>query len=134
MAKKHRFDLRSFEVKPNSRVNLGKWSTKASKTSLGKELADEALAADVAALQSAQDRLYASNKYALLVILQGMDASGKDGVVATLGPGMRGAVWMSVAAFGIWFIALTITRVQSTRAEREVRELRERGLDLGVLQ
>ncbi len=61
-------------------------------------------------------------------------ASGKDGVVATLGPGMRGAFWMSVAAFFIWFIALTITRIQSTRAEREVRELRERGLDLGVLQ
>jgi heme exporter protein C len=61
-------------------------------------------------------------------------ASGKDGVVATLGPGMRGAFWLSVAAYFVWFIALTITRVQSTRAEREVRELRERGLDLGVLQ
>jgi heme exporter protein C len=61
-------------------------------------------------------------------------ASGKDGVVATLGPGMRGAFWLSVGAFLLWFIALTITRVQSTRAEREVRELRERGLDLGVLQ
>jgi hypothetical protein len=29
---------------------------------------------------------------------------------------------------------LMIARIQSTRAEREVRELRERGLDLGVLQ
>jgi hypothetical protein len=27
-----------------------------------------------------------------------------------------------------------VSRVQSTRAERELRELRERGLDLGVLQ
>jgi heme exporter protein C len=61
-------------------------------------------------------------------------ASGKNGVVATLPPGMRGAFWLSVGAFCVWFIALTITRVQSTRAEREVRELRERGLDLGVLQ
>jgi heme exporter protein C len=61
-------------------------------------------------------------------------ASGKNGVVATLPPGMRGAFWLSVGAFFVWFIALTITRIQSTRAEREVRELRERGLDLGVLQ
>ena len=61
-------------------------------------------------------------------------ASGSNGVVATLGPGMRGAFWLSVSAFLLWFIALTITRIQSTRAEREVRELRERGLDLGVLQ
>ena len=61
-------------------------------------------------------------------------ASGKEGVVATLGTGMKGAFWLSVAAFLLWFIALTITRVQSTRCERELRELRERGLDLGVLQ
>jgi heme exporter protein C len=61
-------------------------------------------------------------------------ASGREGVVATLGEGMRGAFWISVLTFLLWFIALTILRVQSTRAERELRELRERGLDLGVLQ
>ena len=61
-------------------------------------------------------------------------AAGKNGVVATLGPGMRGAFWISVAAFLCWFLALVIARVQSTRAEREVRELRERALDLGVLE
>ena len=81
MAKKHRFEPRAFEVKPGSSVKLGKWSTKAGKELLAKDLADEALAADVAALRTAQDRLYASNKYSLLVILQGMDASGKDGAI-----------------------------------------------------
>jgi len=60
-------------------------------------------------------------------------ASGRDGVVATLGPGMRGAFWLSVASFMVWYAALVISRVQSTRAEREVREIRARGLDLGVL-
>jgi heme exporter protein C len=61
-------------------------------------------------------------------------ASGTNGVVATLGPGMRGAFWLTVASFACWYIALVVSRVQSTRAERELRELRERGLDLGVLQ
>jgi heme exporter protein C len=61
-------------------------------------------------------------------------ASGGQGVVATLGPGMRGAFWLGIASVLCWFIALVISRVQSTRAERELRELRERGLDLGVLQ
>ena len=61
-------------------------------------------------------------------------ASGTNGVVATLGPGMRGTFWLTVASFACWYIALVMTRVQSTRAERELRELRERGLDLGVLQ
>lgn len=60
-------------------------------------------------------------------------ASGSEGVVATLGPGIRGPFWLCVATFFCWFVVLTIVRVSSTRAEREVRELRERGLDLGVL-
>lgn len=61
-------------------------------------------------------------------------ASGGNGVVATLGPGMKGTFWLTIASFACWFIALVVSRVQSTRAERELRELRERGLDLGVLQ
>ncbi|MBC7975662.1 MAG: cytochrome c biogenesis protein CcsA [Myxococcales bacterium] len=61
-------------------------------------------------------------------------AAGSEGVVATLGPGLPGPFWMSVGAFLFWYLALVICRVQSTRAERELRELRERGLDLGVLQ
>jgi PPK2 family polyphosphate:nucleotide phosphotransferase len=60
---------------------LDKISTKASKDFLPKDSADEALAADVAALQSAQYRLYAGNRYGVLVILQGIDASGKDGAI-----------------------------------------------------
>ena len=47
---------------------------------------------------------------------------------------MRGAFWLSVASFMVWFAALVVMRVQSTRAERELREIREQGLDLGVLQ
>ena len=61
--------------------------------------------------------------------------SGKKGVVATLGQlDAWPAFWVSFATFMLWFIILVITRVQGTRAEREVRELRERGLDLGVLE
>jgi len=61
-------------------------------------------------------------------------AAGANGVVATLQPGMRGAFWLSVASFVCWYIALVMSRIESTRAERELRELRERGLDLGVLE
>jgi hypothetical protein len=60
--------------------------------------------------------------------------AGANGVVMTLSPEMKGPFWICVASFLCWFLALTISRIQSTRAEREVRELRERGLDLGVLQ
>ena len=60
--------------------------------------------------------------------------SGAEGVVANLGSDYKLAFRMSALAFLLWFLALTIARVQATRAEREARELRERGLDLGVLQ
>ena len=60
-------------------------------------------------------------------------AAGTQGVVAKLEPGMRGPFWLCVVTFLCWYVALVMFRVQGTRSEREVRELRERGLDLGVL-
>jgi heme exporter protein C len=60
--------------------------------------------------------------------------AGANGVVMTLAPEMKGPFWICVASFLCWFLVLTLSRIQSTRAERELRELRERGLDLGVLQ
>jgi len=60
-------------------------------------------------------------------------AAGSQGVVATLPPGERGPFWISVASFLFWYLALVFSRLASTHAERELRELREHGLDLGVL-
>jgi heme exporter protein C len=59
--------------------------------------------------------------------------AGSEGVVATMGTGLKGPFWLCVATFACWFVALVVYRVQGTRAERQLRELRERGLDLGVL-
>jgi PPK2 family polyphosphate:nucleotide phosphotransferase len=46
-----------------------------------KEEAEKMLADDVARLADLQQRLWAQDRWAVLVILQGMDAAGKDGVV-----------------------------------------------------
>jgi len=46
-----------------------------------KEAAKQHLADDVERLRDLQERLYAEDRWAVLVILQGMDASGKDGIV-----------------------------------------------------
>ena len=48
---------------------------------LKKREAKELRAADVARLADLQDRLYAEDRRALLVVFQGLDASGKDGTV-----------------------------------------------------
>jgi PPK2 family polyphosphate:nucleotide phosphotransferase len=46
-----------------------------------KQTAKEFLTEDVAALAEAQDLLYASNSYAILLIFQAMDAAGKDSTI-----------------------------------------------------
>jgi PPK2 family polyphosphate:nucleotide phosphotransferase len=46
-----------------------------------KPLAEEALACGVELLASLQDKLYAQNRWAVLIIFQAMDAAGKDGAI-----------------------------------------------------
>ena len=46
-----------------------------------KHQAKEALAAGITALAELQDKLYAQDKWALLLIFQAMDAAGKDGTI-----------------------------------------------------
>jgi heme exporter protein C len=60
------------------------------------------------------------------------DSHPKAGVVQTLDPSMKLTFWLSVLTFFFVFLALLWTRVASARAERELRELRERALDHGL--
>jgi PPK2 family polyphosphate:nucleotide phosphotransferase len=46
-----------------------------------KERAKEVLDRNLADLAEAQDRLYADDRYAVLIVLQAMDAAGKDGTI-----------------------------------------------------
>src|SRR5215475_12730259 len=46
-----------------------------------KSTAKEALATGVMALAELQDKLYAQDKWAVLLIFQAMDAAGKDGAI-----------------------------------------------------
>ncbi len=81
MAKKHRFDESKFIVEPEKSLDLAKRTSKAGKELVDKQIAMEALAADVTSLQEQQAVLFASKQYSLLLIIQGMDAAGKDGTV-----------------------------------------------------
>jgi PPK2 family polyphosphate:nucleotide phosphotransferase len=81
MGKKHRFDDSKFMVEPEKSLDLTKRSTQAGKELIDKQLAVEALAADVSSLQAQQQMLFASKQHSLLIIIQGMDAAGKDGII-----------------------------------------------------
>jgi PPK2 family polyphosphate:nucleotide phosphotransferase len=69
-------------VPPGKKINLrkdydpgftGKW--------MGKDEAEETLAEGIQLLAQEQDKLYAQNNYAVLMILQALDAAGKDGTI-----------------------------------------------------
>jgi PPK2 family polyphosphate:nucleotide phosphotransferase len=70
-------------VKPGSKVDISSMDpgdTRALKD--GRTAADASQAADEAALVELQTRLWAEGRRSLLLVLQGTDASGKDGTVA----------------------------------------------------
>ena len=54
-----------------------------------KPAAKEALALGVAALADLQDKLYAQDKWAVLLIFQAMDAAGKDGAIKHVMSGLN---------------------------------------------
>lgn len=68
-------------VKPGKKVNLKDFDTCYTANFKNKEDAAEMLAKDIARLAELQDMLYAMNKYSLLVVIQAMDAAGKDGTI-----------------------------------------------------
>lgn len=63
-----------------AKIQLNKISTRAPK-SVYKEKTKEKTAAMVSELDELQNLLFAESKHSVLIILQGMDASGKDGLV-----------------------------------------------------
>jgi len=50
---------------------------------------EQILAADVERLRELQERLYAEDRWAVLIVLQGMDAAGKDSIVAHVMSGVN---------------------------------------------
>jgi len=76
-----KIDTKDFHVKPGSKVRLKDWPTICKPLCGSKEKYKEVLEQHVKELSSAQQLLYGSNTYALLLIFQGMDAAGKDGAI-----------------------------------------------------
>src|SRR5262245_17769295 len=70
----------TFKVKPGSKVKLNKLDPDAT-FGLTKEQAEEVLDKITDELGELQELLYAAGQHAVLIILQGMDTSGKDGTV-----------------------------------------------------
>ena len=68
-------------VDPGSAADLKRRDPRDTLGLPGKDEAKEQLAALLEELSSLQERLYAEGKRSVLLILQGLDASGKDGTI-----------------------------------------------------
>ena len=74
-------DSDHFRVPAKSKVSLSKWPTTVKSICKSKKAYHKLLGAHVEELSSLQRLHYASDRYALLLIFQGMDSAGKDGVI-----------------------------------------------------
>lgn len=74
-------DIKKYRVKPNKKVDLEKFSTKKDESYSKKEVKEEILPENLEKMFEYQEKLYAENKRGILVVLQAMDAAGKDSLV-----------------------------------------------------
>ena len=91
-----KINSRDFRVRPEEKVKLSAWPTIVKPFCKSKKRYQKLLGEHVEQLSSLQQLHYASNRYALLLIFQGMDAGGKDGAVRHVMSGVNPAgcrVW-----------------------------------------
>ncbi len=113
---------KDFRVPEGDDVKLDKWPTRVEPVYKSKGEYQKLLGEHVQALSSLQQLLYASNRYAILLIFQAMDAAGKDGAIKHV---MSGVNPQGCQVFS--FKHPTATELQHDFLWRTTRELPERG-------
>ena len=76
------FDVKRYAVKPGKPVKLKDWNPAECRLSFRDSVEDaKLLAVKSDQLDKLQDLLYSEHKHKILIVVQGMDASGKDGTI-----------------------------------------------------
>ena len=82
--------MKSYRVQPGSSVNLKKWDPADKSAFKGSKARGEAKVLQLTThLETLQEMLYAEHKHKVLIVLQGMDSSGKDGVIRKVFEGIN---------------------------------------------
>ena len=82
-------DIEKFKAKQKTRINLSAISTDFSGKFDSKDEAFELLEKNIRKMADLQDKLYAEDKYSMLIIFQAMDAAGKDSAVKHVMSGLN---------------------------------------------
>ena len=113
---------KDFRVRERDEVDLKKWPTRVDPVYKSKEQYRRLLEEHVALLSSQQQLLYASNRHAVLLIFQAMDAAGKDGAIRHV---MSGVNPQGCQVFS--FKHPSVGELQHDFLWRTTRDLPERG-------
>jgi PPK2 family polyphosphate:nucleotide phosphotransferase len=85
--------VKRYRVKPGEKLSLKEFDPddtgEYKKNEQGKEKAKAELSKVIARLDGLQERLYANSTRSLLIVLQGMDTSGKDGTIKSVMSGVN---------------------------------------------
>lgn len=81
ISEKELIEVKKLRVKPGKQIALKNYPTDYNGESLNKQLAAGLLEEGIKHLSTVQDKLYAHNHFSVLIILQAMDAAGKDSAV-----------------------------------------------------
>jgi polyphosphate kinase 2 (PPK2 family) len=74
-------DSKDFRVRPGAKVKLKEWPARVQPFCKSKKAHRKLLEEHIAELSSLQQLHYPSNRYAWLMIFQGLDSAGKDGAI-----------------------------------------------------
>jgi len=85
------FDIDDFKVKEGMKFSLSGFPTAVKKKDIDKEVSEELVRQDIEELSALQDVLFADKHHAILIIIQAMDAAGKDGTIKHIMSGVNPA-------------------------------------------
>lgn len=91
MGNKDKFDIDSFIVTDGKKISLSDYPTLVKKKNITKEEGELLIQKDIEELALLQDVLYAQNNHAVLIVIQAMDAAGKDGTIKHIMSGVNPA-------------------------------------------
>jgi PPK2 family polyphosphate:nucleotide phosphotransferase len=81
--------LSSYIVKPNNKVNLEEYNTNDTGGFKSKDEAKDKLEKNIEKMVELQNKLYAMDRYSMLLIFQAMDAAGKDSTIKHVMSGLN---------------------------------------------
>ena len=82
-------NTKQYLIKPKEKVDLAGRPTRRDENVDKDEAVEKLMPQNLAAMAELQEKLYAQNRHALLIVLQAMDAAGKDGAIKHVMSGLN---------------------------------------------